>query len=82
MKYFLISLTLLMLVGCTPESQETITDQCLRSKLFKECMTLIPKGPSTVHENGDWEGVIDECGSQAYWQAQRKRMYIKPECQS
>ena len=42
----------------------------LRTKLFQECLKLIPKGPTHTKYN-DWAEVVDSCGDQAYYQSLR-----------
>lgn len=74
------SLLTVGLGGCDP-TDPVLTDQCLRQELFKQCMSRLPKGPERVGAAAnDWQEVVAECGSQAYYQAKRKASSIKPEC--
>jgi hypothetical protein len=41
--------------------------KALRRQIFNECLSKVPQGPQSVHEKGDWEGVVEECGQQAYY---------------
>lgn len=56
-----------------------VPDQCMRREIFEACLARVPKGPDSVQYN-DWSEVVEECGSQAYYQALRKPERIKPEC--
>lgn len=69
-----------VLCGC--DTQEPIvTDQCLRTELFRQCLAAIPKGPDRVGAAAnDWQEVVEECGSQSKYQSLRKKAYVKPEC--
>lgn len=71
----------LLVCGCgAGQPLETSTvDQCLRSKLFKECLSLVPTGPETVVSN-DWAEVVGECASAATYQSYRKPSQIAQEC--
>jgi hypothetical protein len=62
-----------------PTKSTYTTDQCLRSELFAKCMAAIPAGPISPKYN-DWDEVVGECGSAAFYQAQRQRRFVKPEC--
>jgi hypothetical protein len=42
------------------------TDQALRRTIFMECLKAVPPGP----QYNDWDEVISECSSVAYYQAQ------------
>lgn len=78
MKTLLLLFLLLMLVGCK-DLPRTEADQCLRAKLFKDCLESLPKGPEVVKYN-DWDEVVEACGQQAYYQSIRLSSHIKPEC--
>lgn len=70
----------LLLVGCSdPTMNTTSVDQCLRVELFKSCMASLPEGPKSTQYN-DWDEVVSECGSQAYYQSIRPIKSIKPGC--
>lgn len=63
MKHLKIAAALLLLTtlaGCGP-----VPDQELRRQLFKECLSVVPKGPERTVYN-DWDEVVSECGRQAY----------------
>ena len=70
----------LVLAACNPYVPPNRPDQCLRAKLFAECLDKIPKGPNSVHNSNDWEEVVSTCGSNAYYTSLRKREVIKPDC--
>ncbi len=76
-------LSALSLSACSAESPSlvstTTVDQCLRTELFKACMSALPAGPVST-QYSDWDEVVDSCGSQAYYQALRQTATIKPEC--
>lgn len=54
-------------------------DRCIEREIFKDCMALIPVGPTHV-VNNDWADVIEECRTTAYYQSLRSGRNIKPEC--
>lgn len=45
-------------------------DQELRAKIFKECLSAIPKGPERTVYN-DWSEVVEACENAAYYQSLR-----------
>lgn len=73
------------LAGCgkAKEAMEasTIADQCLRVELFHRCLAALPAGPQAAKYN-DWDEVVSECGSQAFYQSLRRREFVKPECRA
>lgn len=69
-----------LMTGC--ESRiEAKPDQCLRRELFKECMAALPAGPVATKYN-DWDEVVQECDSGAYYKSLRAPAVIKPECRT
>lgn len=72
---------LLALAGCQDASVPigSVPDQCLRREIFKECMAALPAGPVATKYN-DWDDVVKECESAAYYQSRRSADTIKPEC--
>jgi hypothetical protein len=85
MKKLLLIITILGITACNSETQimapANIIDQCMRPKLFEQCMKLLPAGPVATQYN-DWDEVVSECGRQAYYQSVRKREFVKPECRA
>jgi hypothetical protein len=73
-----IPLLLLAFAACDSR-QLTQPDQCLRARLFKECLAAVPTGPTHVKYN-DWEEIVSTCGSQAYYQSLRVNAAISAEC--
>ena len=73
----------LLLIACgkddKPFIDERVANQCLRRELFNECMKMLPAGPLATKYN-DWDEVVAECGSQAYYMSQRIKSTIPPEC--
>lgn len=69
------------LAACGPTEEHCI-DQCLRSQLFQDCLSRIPKGPEKITAAGnDWDEVVSECRSAAYYQSMRSQCeVVKPEC--
>jgi hypothetical protein len=63
----IILIALFFVAGC--KECHSVTNQELRQKLFKECLALLPKPPSQTHYS-DWDEVVSECGTQAYYQSQ------------
>ena len=63
----------------TAEKSSPKPDQCLREKLFFQCLEKIPEGPRSTHYN-DWSEVVDKCGSQAYYLSLKNQSEIKGEC--
>lgn len=57
-----------------------VTDQCLRAKLFQECLSAVPKGPDVTTYN-DWAEVLAECENHAYYASRRTdRTAVTKEC--
>ncbi len=75
----ILIITAILLTGCADKPTDLGIDQCLRNKIFYECLERIPKGPENVHYN-DWSEVIDTCSSAAYYQSLRQRSQIEPSC--
>lgn len=74
---------LLSLTGCAKVYQEPLNsvDQCVKERLFKECMAALPVGPTHTQYN-DWDEVVDSCNQHAYYTALRKYSSIPLECRS
>lgn len=66
------------LIGCDDFKQPK-PDQCLRREIFRECMSVLPKGPESTMSN-DWAEVVGECSQTAYYQSLRQPEQIAPEC--
>ena len=85
-KILLLIVATALLSACederTPEWYDgrSTTDQCMRTKLFKECMTLLPKGPEKVNIANDWDEVVNECNSVARRLSYRPEKFVKEEC--
>jgi hypothetical protein len=78
----LILLSLLLLAAChddKPFIDERVANQCLRRELFNECMKMLPAGPVATKYN-DWDEVVAECGSQAYYMSHRRESTIPQGC--
>ena len=79
----LILLLPLLLIACgqddKPFIDERVANQCLRREIFNECMKILPAGPLATKYN-DWDEVVAECGSQAYYMSQRIKSTIPAEC--
>lgn len=88
-RLFAVSVILLAFTGCARvpgvpvEPVEPINgiDQCIRERLFKECMASLPVGPTHTQYN-DWDEVVDNCASYAYHTSVRKYSSIPLECRS
>ena len=65
--------------GDKPFIQTSGPDQCIRAEHFKICMQALPAGPEKTRYN-DWDEVVAECSSVAYYLSIRKTSEIKPEC--
>jgi hypothetical protein len=74
----LILLSVLLLAACSKDDKP-LANQCLRRELFNECMKMLPAGPVATKYN-DWDEVVAECGSQAYYMSHRKESTIPPGC--
>ncbi len=66
MKRWIVAIGLL-LAGCD-EVKGPVVNQEIRERLFFQCLERIPKGPEQTKYN-DWDEVISECGTQAYYMA-------------
>jgi hypothetical protein len=62
MKILLIIILFGSLIACDMRQP----DQKLRREIFMECLEKIPAGPQEAKYN-DWDDVVDECGTQAYY---------------
>lgn len=78
--------TILLLVAlslatasCESDYDDLYVDQCLRTRLFQECLDKVPRGPESTTYN-DWSEVVAECSSEGYYAARRYKKHIKPEC--
>jgi hypothetical protein len=73
---------LALLAGCdsVPIKPTSAVDQCLRTRLFRECMAAMPAGPTHVGTSNDWDEVIKECDNAAYYQSIRRVENITVEC--
>jgi hypothetical protein len=77
MKYLLL---VIFLTGCNDE-KTTVNDQCLRNELFVACMKNVPAGATHITAAGnDWDEVVRECGTQAYYGSMRKSQFVEPKC--
>lgn len=74
------ALILLLVCSCTFDDSDE-PDQCLRQKLFVDCLSVLPAGPTATVYN-DWAEVVSECGSKAYYHSLRAKAHIKPECRA
>lgn len=54
-------------------------DQCLRAKLFEQCLKALPAGPQATKYN-DWDEVVHQCELAAFRHSFRIIKHIKPEC--
>ena len=83
MKTVIMVVFALLLSACGPSIKDNpdifITDYCKREELFQSCMKSLPAGPIATHYN-DWNEVVEACGNQAYYGAQRKRKHVTEEC--
>jgi hypothetical protein len=81
-------ITIAFLSGCDLSQNQapvdkTISNQCIRAELFKQCMSMIPVGPSTlVDTKNNWSDVVSECGTQSYYQSLRAKSKIPVECRT
>jgi hypothetical protein len=67
--YILIAIGLMMIAGCDAfEAPVYHEDPKLRQEIFFKCMQSLPAGPQSTKYN-DWDEVVSECGSQAYYLA-------------
>ena len=69
-------LTAVLAGGCT---ETTGPDQCLRREIFQQCMKALPASPQATKYN-DWDEVVAQCESVAYYQSRRKKTQITEEC--
>lgn len=83
MKKLVLLFSVLALTACgeKPMESRNVVDQCMRNKLFEQCLKIIPAGPLATKYN-DWDEVIETCGVEAYRQSLRLREFVKPECKA
>lgn len=77
----LVVVLALVLAACTEPVEERQADQCLRRELFQECLAAVPQGPTHTAGSNDWDEVIAECRTTAYYMSNRPKYMIKEECQ-
>ena len=70
--------TTLTTANIDPEDKAS-NDQCLRAKLFEQCLKALPAGPQATKYN-DWDEVVHQCELASYRHSFRKMRYIKQEC--
>lgn len=76
-KFILIVGICLLLSGC----ERILSDQCIKAKLFKECMSTIPQvSQPAIYK--DLSEVIESCSDFAYYTSLRKESQVKAECAS
>ena len=83
MRNFIIAVFIwIALLGCDRDSVvKTEADQCIRARIFKECMESIPKTPVVTHENNTAiANIVKQCDSTAYYQSLRKSSTIDQVC--
>lgn len=83
MKFIAVVGSTVVLVGCGDEPTRTtqMVDQCMRQKLFSQCLAAVPSGPTITHDN-PWDEVMKQCGQQAYYQSIRITEHIDPQCRA
>ena len=78
LKTLFLAVVISVLAGCENNDIQK-PDQCLRREIFKECMKLLPNGPSHVKYN-DWDEVVKACGEVSYYQSIRRLSMIPEKC--
>ena len=78
MKKLIALIALLLLAGCD-STPATTCDQCLRARLFQECLERVPQGPPNTVYN-DWSEVVDSCADAAYYQSLRAKESVLEGC--
>lgn len=73
-----VAIAMAVLTGCDAEGTSR-PDQCLRAKIFTDCLKNAPTGPKQTKYN-DWDDVVDSCEQAAYYQSRRHILTINPEC--
>lgn len=61
------------------KEETTSNDQCLRARLFEQCLKALPAGPQATKYN-DWDEVVHQCELAAYRNSFRVMKTIKQEC--
>lgn len=79
MKSTVVLLVIAFVAGCPPHEYREVYDQCMRERLFKECLERIPTGPTSV-VNNDWDEVVDTCANAARQLSVRAREHVAPNC--
>lgn len=82
MKYLLLSAAIFLSACEKPPIPRSETNQCIRSTLFQQCLEKIPQGPMETGNSSDWDEVVEACGHQALWTAQRNPAFIPDFCRS
>ena len=61
------------------KEETTSNDQCLRARLFEQCLKALPAGPEATKYN-DWDEVVHLCELAAFRHSFRVMKNIKQEC--
>jgi len=87
----LLMLVVMLLTACGQHSSEStayasdvndviVKDVCMQREVFNECMKALPAGPQSTKYN-DWDEVVKECRHTARYLSERRRKFVKPECE-
>ena len=71
-----ILIAVLLLTGCD-EIRPITNDQCLRAKLFTQCLTAVPSDRTEV---GNWNDAVGACDAISYRQSVRQADVIPRGC--
>lgn len=86
-RLIIVLLATICIAGCGPDQRpdDETYDQCLRAKLFHECLEQVKNSgttPSSLHlDDSSWDSVVDSCGGIAAAQSVRRADRVAPECQ-
>lgn len=77
-KKIAIVFCIIAISGCSGREKNAneslyVRDNCLRNKVFMECLKSVPKGPTHTVASNDWDEAIEACESAAYYQSLQLR---------
>lgn len=82
MRTLIVLAILATAAGCRKTPGDAVLDQCLRQRLFIECLDHTPRQPAHVGDDNDHDGgqAVEACSSAAYLAARRPRVGVAAEC--
>lgn len=85
-RYIFVIFTIFIISCSTDPGESQVRDQCLRNKIYNECISAFDKHISSFKEEDKKQKTIQtimtKCADEAYNQSFRIRKVVKKECVS